>query len=134
MNPSEKEKWSISELFSDLTHNLTSLVRQEILLAKTEMKTKVSQVAAGGAYMGAGGALVYAGFLVLLGAAVFGLSTVMPLWLSALIVGLVVSLVGAGLLIKGRNDLKAQNLKPEKTIRSVRRDIDFTKEQFRRAS
>jgi hypothetical protein len=49
-------------------------------------------------------------------------------------VGLVVSLVGAGLLIKGRNDLKAQNLKPEKTIRSVRRDIDFTKEQFRRAS
>ena len=134
MNPSEKEKWSITELFSDLTRNLTTLVRQEILLAKTEMKSKVSQVGAGGAYIGAGGALLYAGFLVLLGAAVIGLANIMPLWLSALIVGLIVALIGTGLLLKGKNDLKAQNLKPEKTIRSVRQDIDFTKEQFRRAS
>ena len=134
MHHSEKEKWSITELFSDLTRNLTTLVRQEILLAKTEAKSKISQVGAGGAYIGAGGALLYAGFLVLLGAAVFGLSNIMPLWLSALIVGLIVALIGTGLLLKGRNDLKAQNLKPEKTIRSVRQDIDFTKEQFRRAS
>jgi uncharacterized membrane protein len=134
MNHSEKEKWSITELFSDLTRNLTSLVRQEILLAKTEMKSKISQVGASGAYIGAGGALLYAGFLVLLGAAVFGLSTIMPIWLSALLVGLIVAFIGTGLLLKGRNDLKAHNLKPEKTIRSVRQDIDFTKEQFRRAS
>jgi hypothetical protein len=134
MNHSEKEKWSVSELFSDLTQKLTSLVRQEILLAKTEMKTKVGQMGAGGAYMGAGGAILFAGFLVLLSAAVIGLSYFWPPWLSALLVGLIVSLVGAGLVAKGRNDVKAQNLKPEKTIDSLRQDINFAKDQFRRAS
>jgi hypothetical protein len=134
MNHSEKEKWSVSELFSDLTHNMTSLVRQEILLAKTEMKSKVGQISSGGIYVGVGGAVLYAGFLVLLAAAVLGLSYFWPIWLSALLVGLIVSIVGAGLAAKGRNDLKAQNLKPERTIHSVRQDVNFTKDQFRRAS
>jgi hypothetical protein len=134
MNHSEKEKWSVSELFSDLTHNMTSLVRQEILLAKTEMKSKVGQISSGGIYIGVGGAVLYAGFLVLLAAAVLGLAYFWPIWLSALLVGLIVSIVGAGLAAKGRNDLKAQNLKPERTIHSVKQDVNFTKDQFRRAS
>ena len=134
MNHSDKEKWSVAELFSDLTHNMTSLVRQETKLAKTEMKSKVGQISSAGIYIGVGGAFLYAGFLVLLAAAVLGLSYFWPLWLSALLVGLIVTIVGAGLAAKGRNDLKAQNLKPERTIHSVRQDVEFTKDQFRRAS
>jgi hypothetical protein len=54
MNHSDKEKWSVAELFSDLTHNMTSLVRQEIKLAKTEMKSKVGQISSAGIYIGVG--------------------------------------------------------------------------------
>jgi len=134
MNDIEKEKKPMTSLFSDLIHNLGSLIRHEVMLAKTEMNAKISRIEAGGASLAIGGAMLYAGFLVLLLAAVSGLSYVVPTWLSALIIGFVVALVGAGLVMKGRNDMQAKNLKPERTIESMRRNIDFTKEEFGRTS
>jgi xanthine/uracil permease len=134
MNDIEKEKKPITSLFSDLIHNLGSLIQHEVMLAKTEMNAKISQIEAGGASLAIGGAVLYAGFLVLLLAAVLGLSYLVPTWLSALIIGLVVAVIGAGLVMKGRRDMKAKNLKPERTIESMRRNIDFTKEEFGRAS
>lgn len=134
MNHSDKENWSMSSLFADLTDNLTSLVRHEVTLAKSEMNSKVKQIGAGGVFVAAGGAVLMAGFLVLLASAVIGLAHVLPLWLSALAIGAAVSLIGVGLMLKGRSDLKAESLTPHRTISSMRQNIDFTKEQFGRAS
>jgi xanthine/uracil permease len=134
MNEFDKEKKPITSLFSDLIHNMSSLIRHEIMLAKTEMNSKITQIQAGGVSLAVGGVMLFAGFLVLLFAAVIGLAYIMPVWLSALIIGLVVALIGVGLVMKGRKDIKAQNLKPERTIESMRRNVDFTKEQFGRAS
>jgi len=122
---------SIAGLFGDLARESTRLLRQEIALAKSEMLAKLSPVGRGAGELVAGGLILYAGFLVLLAAAVLGLSKVVPSWAAALIVGVVVLLVGLGVALKGRHDLKAEKLVPDRTLRTLREDAEWAREQMR---
>jgi hypothetical protein len=81
--------------------------------------------------MVAGGLIIYAGFLALLAAAILGLAHVLAAWLSALIVGVVALLVGAGVVFKGRRDLELRNLVPDRTLRTLREDAEWAREQMR---
>lgn len=122
---------SITSLLSDLAREVTTLVRQELQLAKAEASEKVSQVESGISSIAAGGAIIFGGFLVLLHAAVFGLSIILgSLWLSSLIIGVVVLIIGYALLKKGQSNLRAKNLAPHKTARSLREDKDMAKEEM----
>ncbi|MCG7598311.1 phage holin family protein [Halomonas sp. McH1-25] len=128
---------SLGSLLSSLTHELTSLVRKEIELAKAEMGEKGSQAASGVGAIAAAGAILLSGFLVLLAAAVFGLNTVLPPettpWLSALIVGGVVVIIGLIMLQSGRKKLKAQSLMPSRTMASLRNDKELASQHEHRA-
>jgi hypothetical protein len=53
------------------------------------------------------------------------------MWVSALIIGIIVALVGYLLIQKGRNDLKAENLKPQQTAASLRENKEWLQEQVR---
>lgn len=117
---------SFGTLFSSLMSEVTSLVRNEVDLAKAEMGQKVSQVGTGVGSIAAAGAVLMCGFLVLLAAAVFGLDTVLQTpWLSALIVGAVVVIIGFIMLQTGKKKLKATNLTPQRTISSIQQDKDM---------
>lgn len=128
---------SFSSLFTSLTNDVTSLVRNEVELAKAEMSEKTSQAAGGVGAIAAAGAVMLCGFLVLLAAAVFGLNTVLPPettpWLSALIVGVVVLIIGFIMLQSGRKKLKAQNLMPDRTMASFRNDKELGKQHSEQA-
>jgi hypothetical protein len=117
-----KEDKSIATLISDLTRDITTLFRQEIRLVKTEVSEKVGQAESGMTMLVVGGAIAYAGLLFLLAAAVLGLSLYLQPWLSTLIVAGVVLIVGLIMVTKGRQNLKAHNLVPEKTVESLQRD------------
>ena len=117
-----KEEKTIATLISDLTRDITTLFRQEVRLVKTEMSEKVEQAESGMTMLVVGGAVAYAGFLFLLAAAILGLSLFLQPWLSALIVAAVVLIVGLVMVAKGRKNLKARNLLPEKTVESLQRD------------
>ncbi|WP_240549071.1 phage holin family protein [Billgrantia antri] len=123
---------SVASLFTNLARDVTSLVRKETELAKVEMGEKTSQAMGALASIAIAGAVLLSGFLVLLAAAVFGLNTVLPPdttpWLSALIVGGVVVLVGFIMLQAGRKKLKQENLMPTRTMASLRRDKALTQE------
>jgi len=120
------EERSIAELFSDLTQETTELVRKEVELAKVEISQKVSRLETGIASLAIGGAVAFAGALVLLAAAVLGVDAVLNRpWLSALIVGGAITLVGIGLLVKGRSDLGAADVTPERSFESLRKDKDL---------
>lgn len=127
-----KEDRSLSSLISDLTQQTYTLVRKEAALAKAEMSQKVSQLGAGIAALAIGGAVAFAGFLVLLEAVVAKLAEALPPdsanWLSPLIVGAAVAIVGVILLMIGRSNLDAQNLLPQRTINSLQRDRELAKE------
>lgn len=126
------EGTSIGSLFSSLAREVTTLVRNETELAKVEMSQKANQAMGGIASIAVAGAVLLSGFLVLLAAAVFGLNEILPPettpWLSALIVGGVVVLVGLIMLQAGRKKLKSQNLMPTRTMASFRRDKEVGEE------
>lgn len=127
----------LSALFRDLTDEISTLIRGEIRLAKAEAGEKAHQIAIGIAAFAAGGVVLFSGFLVLLAAAVLGLARLLPAswsdpWISALIVGIVVELAGVVLLLKGRSEVSAQGLKPDRTVRTLRENEEFLKDQLGR--
>jgi hypothetical protein len=122
---------SLGELFSDLTRSLSTLVRQELDLARTEMTARAGRLSRGGAMVGVGGALLYAAVLgamafVILGLVELGLSP----WLAALVVTIVVAVVGGLLVASGQDALRKADLVPRRTIDTIREDADWAKEQL----
>lgn len=123
---------SIGQLFGDLSRQLSTLVRKEIELARTEVTSKAQSASRDAALIGVGGALIYAGFLGVMAAVIFGLVQAgLDPWLAALIVGLVVAIVGAVLVQRGRSDLAQANLAPERTVESIKDDAEWAKERMR---
>ena len=126
-----REERSLGDLFSDLARETSTLVRQEVQLAKAELTHSATEAGRGVAMLAAGGLVAYAGLLFVLLAIVYGLiETGMDPWLSALIVGLVVLAIGAVLLLRGRESLKPANLAPTKTVESLKEDKAWAQEQI----
>jgi hypothetical protein len=124
----------LAGLLSDLWRETTTLVHDEVELAKADITEKVAQAGRGVGAVATGGAVLFSGFLVLLGAAVGALWRVLPPdmapWLAPLIVGAIVAIVGGVMLSGGLKKLKAENLKPERTLQSLRADRDLAKEHL----
>jgi hypothetical protein len=126
-----RDERSLGDLFSDLSRETTTLVRQEVQLAKAELTQSATEAARGIGMLVAGGAVAYAGLLFLLLAIVFGLIEAgWDAWLSALVVGLVVVAVGAILVLRARESLKPANLAPQKTVETLKEDAAWAKEQI----
>ena len=125
---------SLAGLFSDLWRETTTLVHEEAELAKADLSEKLDQVMSGAGSIAAGGAVLFAGFLAVLVAAINGLALVLPPedapWLAPLIVGVVVMVIGYALFAGGRKALKARNLKPTRSLESLRRDGRLVKEHL----
>lgn len=132
-----REGASIGTLLGDFSRELSSLVRQEIQLVKAEISEKISEAGAGVGSIAIGGAVLFAGFLILLLAIVNGLNEMMAPtsldhpWISPLIVGGIVLAIGIGLLVKGRHNLKADALVPRMSRDSLRRDTEVLREQLK---
>lgn len=127
----EQEHRSLGKVVSDLTQHVSDLFREEVTLAKTELKESASKATRGAIMLAVGGFIAYAGFLALLAAAIVGLAFVVSWWISALIVAVVVLVVGYLLVQSGINKLKATSLAPEETIESLKEDKKWAKEQLR---
>jgi hypothetical protein len=126
-----RDERSLGDLFSDLTRETSSLVRQEVQLAKAELTQSATEAARGIGMLVAGGAVAYAGLLFLLLAIVFGLIEAgWDPWVSALVVGLVVVAIGAFLVLRARESLKPANLAPQKTVKTLKEDAEWAKEQI----
>lgn len=120
---------SLGDLFSELTHEMTTLVRQEVSLAKTEMSKKAADVGKDIAFLAAGGALAYAGLLAIIAAIIIGVAHVLPWWLSALLVGVVVAAIGGFLVWKGIDNLKQVELAPTTTLDTLKEDKAWAQDQ-----
>ena len=125
----------LAKLFSDLWRDSATLLREETELAKAEIAEKAAAAGTGVASLAVGGAVLFAGFLLVLLAAVSGLAQFLPddqaPWLAPLVVGVAVLVAGWLLLAAGRNKLKSESLKPLRSARSVRRDAEVVKEHLK---
>lgn len=120
---------SLGELFSELSRELSTLVRQEARLAKTELSEKAGHLVKDVGLLGAGGAIAYAGFLTILAAMVLLLALVLPAWLAAFVVGVIVAIVGGVLIQQGRHGLQESDLAPRQTLASLKETTQWAKEQ-----
>jgi hypothetical protein len=131
--PAQRDR-PIGELLKDLSEEISTLVRQEIDLARSEMTEKGRQAGmAGGLF---GGAVVFG--LLALGAlsatAIAALDTAMPLWLAALIVAAVEVAAAAGLAMAGRARIKgATPPVPQQAQQSVKEDMTWVRNKARSA-
>jgi hypothetical protein len=117
----------IGELVKDLSQQTSTLVRQEIELARSELEAK-GKVAGKGAGMLAGAAV--AGLLALgaLSAGLIGLlDEVMPVWVAALIVMVLWAVIAAVLAGAGRNALRRATPPAPQTVETVKEDIQWAK-------
>ena len=126
-----RDERSLGDLFSDLSRETTTLVRQEVQLAKAELTQSATEAARGVGMLVAGGLVAYAGLIFLLLAIVFGLIEAgWDPWVSALVVGLVVVAIGAVLVLRARESLKPANLAPRRTVETLKEDQEWVKEQI----
>jgi hypothetical protein len=119
--PQTKEDRSLGELLSELTQDVVTLVRQEMTLAKAELSEKASRIGKRVGLLAAGGALAYAGLLAIVAALVMLLSmTGMPMWASALLVGVIIAGIGGLLVKKGMDAIREQDLVPRQTLETLK--------------
>jgi len=125
-----RDERSLGELFGDLSRDVSTLVRQEISLAKTEMTDKASRFGKNAAMLAVGGVILYAGLLALIAAAIIGLANALAWWLSALIVGIVVFVIGGLLILRGLKALQHAELVPTQTLETLKEDAQWAKNQI----
>jgi hypothetical protein len=121
----------LSDLFNELAQDARHLIQQEVELAKVEMRQKTSKIGQDVGMLTAGGILAYTGFVFILAAIVFTMATFMPLWLAALIIGVIVLIVGVFLVERGRQDLARRDLMPRQTVQTLRENAEWAREQVR---
>jgi hypothetical protein len=126
--PSGKDDRSLGELFSELSRETSTLVRQEVDLAKTELTHKATEVGKDIGFLAAGALVAYAGFLTLVAMLVIALAQLgVTWWLSALIVGVVVLLAGGMLVRTGLAALRSESVVPKQTIETLQEDAQWAK-------
>ena len=131
MQGRDDDNRSLGELFSALAQDTSTLVRKEVQLAKTELSQKATKVGKDVGFLAAGGAVAYAGLLAILAGIIVLLGQAIPMWLSALLVGLVVAGMGYFLARRGLDALKQTDLAPRQTIETLKEDGQWAKDQTR---
>ena len=124
----------IGELLKQLANETTTLVKQELELAKAEMRQKAEKAGPGfGMWGGAGvSALLALGSLTAF--LILALDGAMPNWLAALIVGLVWAAIAGLLYVRGKQRVEeAGSPVPQQTIETVKEDVQWAKSQARSA-
>jgi Putative Actinobacterial Holin-X, holin superfamily III len=120
----------LPELFRQLTQETTTLLRQEVELAKAELAEKGRQAGKGAGLFGGAGVVGLGAVGALTACFILALDTVMPAWLAALIVAVVYGAVAAILALRGRSKLQqAAPPVPEQTVETLKEDVRWAKNQ-----
>jgi hypothetical protein len=125
-------------LLKKLRDDTTTLVRDEISLAKTEISEKVATTSRNVGYLAAGALVAYAALILILqGLSLMlreqfilrGMSEANANLLGFLIVGVVVGMIGAVLIVKALNTLKKESLTPTKTAETLKEDKEWVQDK-----
>ncbi|KGH47304.1 hypothetical protein IN07_07895 [Modestobacter caceresii] len=131
--PPAPENASTGQLIGQLSEQLTRLVRDEMRLAQAEVSTKAKKFGLGAGLFGSAGLFGFLGLQVLVAAAVLALALVLPGWLAAVIVAVVLFVVAAVLALIGKKDVQqAAPPVPTEAIASVKTDVATVKESASR--
>lgn len=122
------------ELVKDLSAQVSTLVRQELELAKVELTAKGRQAGIGAGLLGGAGLFALYGVGAVVAAAILALATAVDGWLAALIVAVALFVLAGVLALLGkRRAQRAVPPLPEQTVETVKEDVRYTREHVAEA-
>lgn len=128
MSAKESTERPLSAIIGDATREMSTLVRQEIELAKSELSREVAKAAAAGGMFGAAGVLAALAVVFLSAALGLGLWELgMYGWAAALTVAVLYLVIAGIMVLVGRRVLKAFEPAPERTIRTIKEDVAWAR-------
>ena len=129
-DPSAYRDRPIGEVVSELAGDVSLLVRQEVELAKAEMREKAKIALPGLGMMGGAGVVALCAAGALTAFVVLVLATFLDAWLAALLTAVGLALVAAALVLTGKERVaEAGGPLPEQTIENVKEDAQWVKER-----
>lgn len=127
MDPYVADSKSIAELIRGILNDLRTLVREEIALARVELREQATRAKAAAISFGiAAGALAFAGTFLLIALAI-GVADLFnwPLWAGFLTVAVLLGIVGGVAFVSGREQLKRLNPVPEETVTTLKENSEW---------
>ncbi|WP_086567416.1 phage holin family protein [Streptosporangium minutum] len=119
---------SLGELVGEVGEDLSKLVRQELLLAKAEIREEAGRAGKAAGLLGGAGFAGYMVAVLVTLAVMFGLGNVMDLGWAALIVAVIWAVAGAVLYVTGRARLRQVSPKPERTVETLKEDARWARD------
>jgi hypothetical protein len=124
---SEVSETSVGQLIGNISDDLSRLFRQEVELAKAELKQEASKAGKAAGMLGGAAFAGYLAVVLLSFALVFGLANVMDAGWAALIVAVLWAIIGAVLYANGRKKLKDVDPMPRRTVDTIKEDAQWMK-------
>jgi hypothetical protein len=123
------ENASTAQLLASLSDQVTRLVRDEVRLAQAEVTSKAKRLGVGAGLFGGAGLVALLGLNALITAAILGLGNVIPGWLAAILIAVVLFAIAGVLALIGKKDVQqATPPLPTETIESVKTDVATVKD------
>ena len=125
---------TLAELLNDLSHELTALVHQEFELARAEVTAKGKRLGAGAGLLGGAAVVAFLGLGAVVACVIAALSNAIPVWLAALVVGVVLLAIAGVLGLMGKAAVqRATPPIPEEAVQSTKEDVAWIRTQVRSA-
>jgi hypothetical protein len=143
MNPEPSSSHSIPALLRELRDETSTLLRQEVALAKTEMNENISHLVRHAVQIAIGALVAYAGLIVLLiglghliGAILVraGIDQGVATWIAPALVGLIVAIIGAVMLTRAKHAIAHEDIVPRQTIDSLRENKQWAQNKLHHSS
>jgi uncharacterized membrane protein YqjE len=119
---------SFGELLSELANTSAALIRDQIELAKEEMRENLAKLRSGLIALALGALVAMLALATLCAAAVIGLGLLIGFGMAALAVGVALAVIGGIIAFIGISQLKRTHLKPKETIESLKEDKEWLKD------
>jgi uncharacterized membrane protein YqjE len=125
--PPYVEGRSVGDLLGEVTGDLSKLMRQEVALAKVEMKEEAAKAGKASGLLGGAGLVGYLVLVFLSLALMFALDNVMGIGWAAVLTAVILGIISAVLFVVGRNKFKQVNAIPEQTVETLKEDVQWAK-------
>jgi len=118
---------STGEIMQDVVRDVGEVVRGEVRLARAELSEKAGKAGKAGGFFGGAAVCGLMATASLVAAGIAGMAMVMPLWLAALVMGVLLACIGGAMYAGGRAKLKAIDPVPERTVQTIKDDVQWAK-------
>lgn len=119
---------SIGELFADLSRDTATLIRQQMELARVELSDRFSRLGKSLGQVVVGGAVATGGLLSIVAGIVLAVAALgVPAWISALVVGAALALLGYALARQAITSMGREDMTPRATVQTLKESAEWVK-------